>query len=187
MADKDFIFYKIKAIEDSPRGRLIFKNNNIYFDCLNLTWLGRDILQGYGVPAALASKFNFFYGKIGNDAKNAANKSVSVSEADIQVLFRVSVRISIREVSDHTGKFVFQGLPDQVQAVLVSLWRQFGGLSKAVYPALAMASGMLIRGHIKLAIRYLGDKNGWSAEGDKLMPRRLKEISILETLLKEGK
>jgi hypothetical protein len=187
MAGKDFVFDKIRVIEGDPEGRLIFKNNNLYFDHLNLTWLGGDIIQEHGASSDVASKFNPFYGLIGDEAKAAAAKPFSIPKEYIQVLFKVSVRMSIREVSGHIGNGVFHSLPNAVQAVLVSLFRQFGSLSKAAYPALAMASRMLVRGHVKQAIRYLGDKNGWPSESGKLTLIRQKAITILEGLIKEGK
>jgi hypothetical protein len=185
MEAKDFIFDKIRAIEGTPEGKLAFKNNNIYFDHLNLTWLSQDTLRGYGVSAALALKFSPFYGWIGEEAKTAAKKTVSVSKDDIRVLFKASILISTQEVADKIGGD-FQYLPNEVKAVLVSLYRYFGGLSQVTLPALAMASKMLVRGHIKLAVRYLEDKNGWSSESDKSMPIRKKEVALLKSLLMEG-
>jgi hypothetical protein len=37
MVNKDFISSKIKELEGLPKGDLVFKNNNIYFDHLNLS------------------------------------------------------------------------------------------------------------------------------------------------------
>jgi hypothetical protein len=187
MADKGLIFDKIRAIESDPEGRLIFKNNNLYFDHFNLTWLGRDIIQEYGASAGVASKFNPLYGLIGKEAKAASAKPFSISKKDIQILFKVSVRMSIQEVSGRIGNGVFHSLPKAVQAVLVSLYRQFESLDKTMYPALAMSSRMLARGHVKQAIRYLGDKNGWPSENGKVTLIRQKAVTILEGLLKEGK
>jgi hypothetical protein len=184
MEIKDFIFDKIKAIDGVPEGRLLFKNNNVYFDHLNLTWLGKDTLRGYGVSVSLAAKFNSCYGKLGEDARKAADKVISLSPDDILVLFKVSVRISTQEISEHIGKMVFDPLPDEVKTVLVSLWRQFGSLNRLEYPALAMASRMLVHGRLQAAIRYLEDKKGWGTEG-KVSPRRSKEIAILNTFLKK--
>lgn len=185
MADKDFIFNKIKILEAPPEGKLAFKNNNIYLDYLNLTWLGKDILRGYGVPVALASKLNSFYGKLGEEARKSAERTISLSQDDIQTFFRASVKISTQEVSEHIGNMTFDPLPTAVKAVLVSLWRQFGGLTRLECPALAMAARMLVRGQLPAAIRYLGDKKGWTTETD-VMPRRFMEIAILNTFLSEG-
>jgi hypothetical protein len=187
MINKDFIFSKIEELEGMPEGKLIFKNNNIYFDNLNLSWLANDVLRSYGVTASLANKFNSFYGKIGDEAKTALKKPVVLTSNEINTLFKISTRISTQEVSEHIGFDVFKALPDIVQVVLVSLWRQFGRLTRPEFPALAMASRMLIRGHIKFAIRYLKDDKGWSANNKEFMPRRLKEVKMLESLIKEKK
>jgi hypothetical protein len=144
MINKEFIFSKIKELEDAPKGVIHFKNNNIYLDLLNLTWQCKETLRGYGVSDSLANKFvNCF------------------------------------------GKEAFKELPDPVQAVLVSLWRQFGRQGKFDLPALAMTAKMLIRGHIQAAARYLRNEQGWGLEN--FMPRRLKEAAILGTFTGEGK
>jgi hypothetical protein len=187
MINKDFIFSKIEDLEGVPEGKIIFKNNSIYLDYLNLSWSSNDLLRSYGVPASLANKFNNFYGRIGDEAKTALKKSIALTNDNIKNIFKVSVRISIREVSDHIGNSVFVNLPNVVQVILISFWRQFGRLTRPESPALAMASGMLIRGHIKLAIRYLKDEKGWSAENKEFMLRRLKEAEMLEFLIREGK
>jgi hypothetical protein len=187
MINKDLIFSKIEELEGMPEGDLVFKNNNIYFDHLNLSWSDKDMLQGYGVTVSLANKFNSFYGCIGNEAKTALKKSVSLTSDEIKALFKVSVRISIQEVSEHIGIDVFKNLLDRVQVVLVSLWRRFGRLTRPEFPALAMSSKMLIRGHIKLAIHYLKDEKGWPMENKEFTPQRLKEAEMLEMLIKAGK
>jgi hypothetical protein len=187
MVHKEFIFSKIKELEDTPKGVLFVKNNNIYFDCLNLTLLTKEAVRGYGVSAALASKFNAFYGRTGEEAKKALKKILSLSNGEIQTFFNISVLISIREVSARIGEGIFEGLPDAVQAVLVSLWRQFGRFGGFESPALTMAAKMLTRGHIKSAIHYLKDERGWSTSGREFMHRRLKEAAILETSTAEGK
>jgi hypothetical protein len=185
MVNKDFIFSKIEELEGMPEGGLVLKNNNIYFDHLNLSWSSKDLLRGYGVTASLANKFNSFYGRIGDEAKTVLKKPVMLTSNEIKILFEVSVRISIQEVSQHIGGDLFENLPDVFQVVLVSLWRRFGRLTKPEYPALAMASGMLTRGYAKLAIRYLKDEKGWSANNKEFMPQRLKEAEMLESLIKE--
>jgi hypothetical protein len=186
MINKELVFSKIVELEGTPKGNLFFKSNDIFFDNLNISWSSKDLLQGYGVTASLADKFNRFYGLIGNEAKIALKKPIVLNSSEIKSLFKVSIQISIQEVSEHTGVDTFKDLPDIVQVVLVSLWRQFGRLAKPEIPALAMVSNMLIRGHIKLAIRYLTDEKGWSSENKKYMPRRLKEAIMLEVLLKDG-
>jgi hypothetical protein len=187
MINREFIFSKINELEEPPKGVLFLKTNNIYFDHLNLTWLTKNTLRSYGVSATLASKFMAFYGRLGEEAKPALKKPFSVSNDDIQILFKVSVRISIQEVSEHLGGDVFKELSNPVQAVLVSLWRQFGRFSGFESPALTMATRMLVRGHIKSAIRYLKDESGWLGGSKEFMPRRLKEAAILETLIGESK
>jgi hypothetical protein len=187
MVNKDFILSKIKELEVLPKGDLVFKNNNIYFDHLNLSWLGNDLLKGYGVTASLANKFNRFYGRIGDEAKTALKKPVVLTSNDIEALFKVSVRLSIQDVSKHIGIDTFNNLPDLVQVILISLWRRFGRLIRPEFPALAMTSRMLIRGHIIFAIRYLKDDKGWSAENKEFMSQRLKEVKMLEVFLREGK
>jgi hypothetical protein len=187
MVNKDFILSKIEELEGLPKGNLVFKNNNIYFDHLNLSWLGNDLLQGYGVTVSLANKFNRFYGLIGDEAKTALKKPIALTSNDIKVLFKVSVRLSIQEVSKHVGVAVFNDLPSLIQVVLISFWRRFGRLIRPEFPALAMTSRMLIRGHIKFAIRYLKDEKGWSAENKEFLFQRLKEIEMLESFLKERK
>jgi hypothetical protein len=187
MINKEFIFSKISELEEMPKGILFLKTNNIYFDHLNLTWLNKDILRSYGVSSKLTSKFMAFYGRLGEEAKPALNKPFSVSNDDIQILFKVSVRISIQEVFEHLGGDVFKELSNPVQLVLVSLWRQFGRFSGFESPALTMVTRMLVRGHIKSAIRYLKDERGWSNDSKRFMPRRLKEAAILETLVEESK
>jgi hypothetical protein len=187
MINRDFIYSKIEDLEGMAEGRFVFKKNNIYFDHLNLSWLGNDLLQGYGVTASLANKFNRFYGLIGDEAKTALRKPALLTKNEIKIIFKVSIRISIQEVSEHIGIDIFNNLPDLVQVVLVSLWRQFGSFTRSEYPALSMASKMLIREHIKIAIRYLRDVHGWSSENKEIMPRRLKEAEMLEILVKEKK
>jgi hypothetical protein len=187
MINKEVIFPKIEELEGVPEANLIFRNGNIYFDHLNLSWLGNDILRSYGVTVSLANKFNSFYGRIGNEAKAALKKPVGLTNNEIKILFRVSVRISIQEVSEHIGIDVFKKLPDLVQVVLVSLWRQFGRLTRPEFPALAMTSRMLIRKHTKFAIRYLKDEKGWPVDNKEFMSRRLKEAGMLEVLIKDGK
>jgi hypothetical protein len=187
MVNKDFIFSKIEELEGMPEGCLVLKDNNIYFDHLNLSWSSKDLLRGYGVTASLANKFNSFYGRIGDEAKTVLKKSVMLTNNEIKILFEVSVRVSLQEVSEQIGIDVFKSLPDPVQTVLISLWRQFGRLTRPEFPALAMASRMLIRGHTKLAIRYLKDEKGWPGGNKEFMFRRLKEAGMLEVLIKEGK
>jgi hypothetical protein len=187
MVNKDFILSKIKELEGLPKGDLVFKNNNIYLDHLNLSWLGNDLLRGYGVTFSLANKFNRFYGLIGDEAKTAIKKPFVLTSNDIEVLFKVSVRISIQDVSKHIGIDTFMNLPDPVQIILVSFFRQFERLTRPELPALAMTSKMLIRRHIKLAIRYLRDDKGWSAESKEFRFQRLKEIEMLDVFLKKGK
>jgi hypothetical protein len=187
MINKDFVFSKIEELEGTPKGVLNFKNNNIYFDHLNLSWLSNDTLQGYGVTASLANKFNRFYGVIGDEAKTALKKPVTLANNEVKILFKVSIRISIQEVAEYIGINIFKNLSSPIQVVLVSLWRQFGRLTRPEFPALAMASRMLIRGHTKLAVRYLKDEKGWSAGNKEFMLRRLKEAEILEILIKEMK
>jgi hypothetical protein len=186
MINKEFIFSKIKELEGIPKNSLVFKNNSIYFDSLNLSWLSKDLLRGYGVTASLANKFNNFYGRIGDEAKTALKKPVILTSIEVETLFKVSVRISIQEVSEHIGVDVFKDFPDPVQAVLVSLWRHFGRLTRPEFPALAMTSRMLIRGHIKLSIRYLKDEKGWSGGNKEFFIQRLKESEMLEAFIQEG-
>jgi hypothetical protein len=183
MVNKDFIFSKIEDLEGVLEGKLIFKNNSIYLDHLNLSWSSNDLLRSYCVPASLINKFNNFYGRIGDEAKTALKKSITLTSDNIKNLFKVSVRISIQEVFQHIGGNLFKSLPDVFQVILVSLWRQFGRLTRPEYPVLAMASRMLMRGHAKLAIRYLKDEKGWSVNNKEFMPQRLKEA---EMHLKEG-
>jgi hypothetical protein len=187
MINKDFVFSKIEELEGLPEGSLVFKNNNIYFDHLNLSWQSKDTLKHCGATASLANKFSRFYGLIGNEAKTALKKTITLSCEEIKILFRISVQVSIQEVSEHIGIGIFSNLPDVVQVTLVSLWRQFGRLIRSEFPALAMASRMLMRGHIKLAIRYLKDDKGWFTENKKFMSQRLKEAEMLEVFIKEGK
>jgi hypothetical protein len=187
MINKDLILLKIEELEGTPEGNLIFKNNNIYFDHLNLSWLANDILIDYGAALSLANKFNFFYGKIGGEAKAALKKTVELTGNEIKILFHISVRISIQEVSEFIGIDIFKDLPGIVQAVLVSLQRRFGRLTRMEFPALAVTSRMLVRGRIKFAVRYLKDDKGWPAESKEFMLRRLKEAKMLEELVKEGK
>jgi hypothetical protein len=187
MINKDFIFSKIEELEGTPKGDLIFKNNNIYFDHLNLSCASKDLLQNYGITVSLANKFNHYYGRIGDEAKIALKKPGALTNDEIRTLFRVSVRVSIQEISEHIGIGIFNSLPDLVQAVLLSLWRQFGRLTRPEFPALAMASRMLMRGHIKSAIRYLKDEQGWSLDNKEIMSRRLKETEMLQALIWENK
>jgi hypothetical protein len=187
MINKEFIFSKIKELEESPKGDLLFKNNNIYLDLLNLTWQSKELLRRYGVSASLATKFINYYGRIGEEAKTALKKVVLLTAEDIQILFKASIRVSTQEVSEQIGNDVFKELPDPVQVVLVSLWRQFGRLSEFDSPALAMATKMMVRGHIKMAIHYLKDEKGWSTAGREFMSLRLKEVKILEKVIGEDK
>jgi hypothetical protein len=187
MINKDLIFSRIEELEGMPEGSLVFKNNNIYFDHLNLSLLNKDILQRYGVTISLANKLNSFYGRIGEKARTTLKKPVALTGNEIKILFKASVRVSIQEVSEHIGISIFKNFHDSVQVVLGSLWRQYGRLIRSDVPALAMVSRMLIRGHIKSAIHYLKDEQGWSVEGNKFILQRIKEAAMLEVLFKEGK
>jgi hypothetical protein len=186
MINKEFIFSKIEELEGAPEGGLIFKNNSIYFDHLNLSWSGNDVLRGYGVAASLADKFDPFYGRIGKEASEALKKPVPLTRDEIKTLFRVSIRVSVQEVSEYAGVDILKNLPDSVQAVLVFLWRRFGRLTKPEFPALAMVSKMLIGRRVKLAIRYLKDEKGWPAGSGNFTFQRLKAAGILEAFIKEG-
>jgi hypothetical protein len=187
MVNKDFILSKIEELEGLPEGKLVFKNNSIYLDHLNLSWSSNDLLRNYGVPASLSNKFNSFYGRIGEEAKTALKKSVVLTGNEAKALFKVSVRISIKEVSEDIGVGVFKNLPNAAQVVLVAFWQEFGRLIRPESPALAMASRMLIRGHTKFAIRYLKDDKGWFTESKEGISRRLKEAEILESSIREIK
>jgi hypothetical protein len=187
MINKELIISKIEELEGMPEGVPFFKNNNVYFDHLNLSWLSNDILREYGVTFSLAAKFNFLYGHIGNEAKTALKKTIKLTDDEIKALFNVSVQVSIQEVYEHVGIKKFNDLPDSAQIILVSLWRQFGRLTKSDSPALTMASSMLLRGNIKLAIRYLKDEKGWSDKSKEFVFKRMKEAEMLECFVKEGK
>jgi hypothetical protein len=187
MINEELILSKVEEIEGLPEGNLIFKNDNIYFDHLNLSWMGTDILVDYGVSLFLANKFDFFYGKIGREAKTSSKKKVKITSSEIRELFYVSIQMSIQEISEFLRAEVFEDLPDIIQVVLVSLWRRFGRLIRPEFPDLAMVSRMLIRGDIKFAIRYLKDDKKWASESEEFMLRRLKEVKILEDFIREGK
>jgi hypothetical protein len=186
MVNKELIS-KIEKLERMPKGSFVFKNNNIYFDHLNLSWLSRSTLLDYGIPVSTVKKFNFFYGQIGNVAKASLKNPVVLTVKEIKLLFKVSIYVSIQEISECIGTDVFNGLPCTVQAVLVSLWRRFGRLTKAGYPLLTMASGLLIRGCIRSAVYYLKDERGWVVESKEFKSQRLKEIKMLESFLGDRK
>jgi hypothetical protein len=187
MINKDFTFSKIEELEGIPKGGLIFKNNSIYLDHLNLSWLSKEPLRGYGVTASLANKFKSFYGRIGDGVKMVLKKPAVLTRDEVKIFFKVSVRLSIQEAFKHPDIDLFKNLLNSVQIALVSLWRQFGRLIRPKFSALAMASRMFIRGYIKPAIRYLKDEKGWSTENKKFMLRRLKKAVILEILTEVNK
>jgi GH24 family phage-related lysozyme (muramidase) len=142
--------------------------------------LGQQTERGFaGLPPDLLAKLRLYFGLKKQAAKDAlVNQPLVLTAEEVAQLDRLIHKRYIDETARMFG-FAFEGAPQQVQAVAVSLHYQFGVLKRQESPALQQAWDAMRHGKYQEAANALENPDLWSHAHRAYLVRRRMEAALL--------